>query len=296
MKQGRVIKTYGGYFFVYDFASEEVYRSKIRGRLKEEDIEVIVGDKVEFQELDDGAGIIEDRLDRKNRLFRPLIANVDQVIITLAIKEPDLHFKLLDKLLILAHAAELDIVLCINKVDLVSLAEAREKVGFYDKIGYKMIYTSAVDNKGIADLKAVMQDKISVFAGPSGAGKSSLLNAVQPDLELQTDDLSDKIKRGKHTTRYVKLLDLEHGGWVADTPGFSRLDVSFIKPRNLQYFFVEFEDYLNQCRFNSCTHSHEPGCKVKEAVEEGKVPAQRYRNYLKLLEEIEENSEEEWRK
>ncbi|MFO7818707.1 MAG: ribosome small subunit-dependent GTPase A [Halanaerobacter sp.] len=296
MKEGRVVRTYGGYFFVYDFASAEVYQSKIRGRLKEKDIEVIVGDKVEFQELDDGTGMIEDRLERKNRLFRPLIANVDQVIVTVAIKEPDLHFKLLDKLLVLAQAAELDIVLCINKVDLSGLTAAKERVDFYDKIGYRVIYTSAEEKKGLEDLKEALKNKISVFAGPSGAGKSSLLNALQPNLELQTDDLSDKIKRGKHTTRYVKLLELDHGGWVADTPGFSRLDITFIKPRNLQHFFIEFRDYLNDCKFNSCTHSHEPECRVKEAVATGEINEERYQSYLKLLEELEENATEDWRK
>ena len=296
MKQGRVVKTYGGYFFVYDFASEEVYQCKIRGRLKQEDIEVIVGDQVEFQKLDEGEGIIEGRLERKNRLFRPLIANVDQVIVTTAIREPDLHFKLLDKLLVLAHAAELDVVLCINKVDIPGLDKTKDEVEFYEEVGYQVIYTSATEGRGISELKDALQDKISVFAGPSGAGKSSLLNAIQPNLELQTDNVSDKIKRGKHTTRYVKLLELDHGGWVADTPGFSRLDIGFIKPRSLQYFFAEFKDYLDSCKFNSCSHSHEPECKVKEAVEEGKINEQRYQSYLQLLDELKKNAKEEWRR
>ena len=296
MKQGRVVKTYGGYFFVYDFASEEVYQCKIRGRLKQEDIEVIVGDQVEFQKLDEGEGIIEGRLERKNRLFRPLIANVDQVIVTTAIREPDLHFKLLDKLLVLAHAAELDVVLCINKVDIPGLDKTKDEVEFYEEVGYQVIYTSATEGRGISELKDALQDKISVFAGPSGAGKSSLLNAIQPNLELQTDNVSDKIKRGKHTTRYVKLLELDHGGWVADTPGFSRLDIGFIKPRSLQYFFAEFKDYLDSCKFNSCSHSHEPECKVKEAVEEGKINEQRYQSYLRLLDELKKNAKEEWRR
>ncbi|MGM0502841.1 MAG: ribosome small subunit-dependent GTPase A [Bacillota bacterium] len=296
MKKGRVVRTYGGYFFVYDFVSEETYRCKIRGRLKQEDIEVIVGDEVEFQELDEQEGIIEGRLERKNRLFRPLIANVDQVIITNAIKEPDLHFKLLDKLLILGQAAELEIVICINKVDLLGLEKTKEKMGFYESIGYQVIYTSALEQMGIQDLEETLTDKVSVFAGPSGAGKSSLLNAIQPNLELKTDDISDKIKRGKHTTRYVKLLDLKQGGWVADTPGFSILDISFIEPRNLQHYFVEFNEYLNNCKFNSCTHSHEPQCGVKKAVEDGEVSEQRYQSYLELLEEIEEKSTESWRR
>ena len=296
MKQGRVVKTYGGYFFVYDFASEEVYQCKIRGRLKQEDIEVIVGDQVEFQKLDEGEGIIEGRLERKNRLFRPLIANVDQVIVTTAIREPDLHFKLLDKLLVLAHAAELDVVLCINKVDIPGLDKTKDEVEFYEEVGYQVIYTSATEGRGISELKDALQDKISVFAGPSGAGKSSLLNAIQPNLYLQTDNVSDKIKRGKHTTRYVKLLELDHGGWVADTPGFSRLDIGFIKPRSLQYFFAEFKDYLDSCKFNSCSHSHEPECKVKEAVEKGKINEQRYQSYLQLLDELKKNAKEEWRR
>ena len=296
MKQGRVVKTYGGYFFVYDFASQETYRCKIRGRLKQKDIEVIVGDEVKFEELNEQEGIIESRLDRKNRLFRPLIANVDQVIITNAIKEPDLHFKLLDKLLVLAQAAELEIIICINKIDLLGLGKTKELVGFYESIGYPVIYTSAEEQNGIKDLEKVLKDKVSVFAGPSGVGKSSLLNAIQPDLELKTDSVSDKIKRGKHTTRYVKLLDLQQGGWVADTPGFSNLDISFIEARNLQYFFIEFKDYVNGCKFNSCTHSHEPQCRVKQAVEEDEINQKRYQSYLQLLEEIKEKSTESWRR
>ncbi|MGM0369878.1 MAG: ribosome small subunit-dependent GTPase A [Bacillota bacterium] len=296
MEQGRVVKTYGGYFFVDDFSSQQVYNCKIRGRLKQEETEVIVGDKVEFKKLNSEEGIIEGRLERGNRLFRPLIANVDQVIITNAIKEPDLHFKLLDKLLVLAQAADLEVKICINKIDIPGLAQTKELVGFYEDLGYQVIYTSATEGIGITELEQVLTDKVSVFAGPSGVGKSSLLNSIQPDLELQTDDLSDKIKRGKHTTRYVKLLNLQQGGWVADTPGFSKLDISFIKPRTLPHYFVEFKDYVNQCKFNSCSHSHEPECGVKKAVEDGAINEQRYQSYLKLLDEIEEKATETWRR
>ncbi|MCK8826902.1 ribosome small subunit-dependent GTPase A [Natroniella acetigena] len=293
MREGRVLKAFGGYFFVYDFESKEVYRCKIRGKLKNEGSDVITGDLVKFDLLDDGSGVVEERLERKNSLFRPVIANIDQVIITFAIVEPDLDFKLLDRLLVLAEIADLEVTICINKVELSSLEVAREQLLPYQKIGYRVIYTSAKEGIGLDDLVEALKDNVSVFAGPSGVGKSSLLNAIQAGLELKVGEISQRIKRGKHTTRHVELLSLDTGGWVADTPGFSSLDLSFITAEGLQYFFPELIDYLSQCKFNPCSHSHEPQCAVKEAVEKEEITAERYQNYLKFLAEI-ENKKKSW--
>ncbi|AGB40856.1 ribosome small subunit-dependent GTPase A [Halobacteroides halobius DSM 5150] len=295
MQQGRVLKAHGGYFFVYDATTDKVYQSKIRGRLKQRDVEVIAGDKVKFAILNDGSGIVEERLPRENSLFRPPIANVEQVVITVSISNPDLHFKLLDRLLILGRAADLEIVICVNKIDLVGIKKARKIMEYYKEIGYNILYTSAEEEINLGQLEEVLQDKISVFAGPSGVGKSSLLNAIQPDLKLRTGKVSDKIKRGRHTTRKVELLSLDRGGWVADTPGFSALDITFIRSRELHYFFVEMLNYINQCKFSSCSHSHEPQCAVKEAVDNGNIAQHRYDHYLEFLSEIEEKEAEWWR-
>ncbi|WP_408954393.1 ribosome small subunit-dependent GTPase A [Natroniella sp. ANB-PHB2] len=293
MREGRVLKALGGYFFVHDFESKEVYRCKIRGKLKNNGFDVITGDLVKFDLLEDGSGVVEERLERKNSLFRPVIANIDQVIITFAILEPDLDLKLLDRLLVLAEIADLEVVICINKVELSSLEMAKKQLFSYQKIGYKVIYTSVKEEIGLDDLEEVLKDNVSVFAGPSGVGKSSLLNSIQSDLELKVGEVSQRIKRGRHTTRHVELLSLDNGGWVADTPGFSSLDLSFINAEELQYFFPELMDYLGQCKFSTCSHSHEPHCAVKEAVTKEGIAEERYQNYLKFLEEI-ENKKRSW--
>ncbi|MCK8817813.1 ribosome small subunit-dependent GTPase A [Natroniella sulfidigena] len=293
MREGRVLKALGGYFFVHDFESKEVYRCTIRGRLKKEDCDVVTGDLVKFDLLDDGSGVVEERLERKNSLFRPVIANIDQVIITFAILEPDLDFKLLDRLLVLAEVADLEVTICINKVELASLEVAKKRLLPYQKVGYRVIYTSVKEELGLNALKEVLKDNVSVFAGPSGVGKSSLLNAIQPGLELKVGEVSQRIKRGRHTTRHVELLSLDNQGWVADTPGFSSLDLSFITTEKLQYFFPEFINYLGQCKFSPCSHSHEPQCAVKEAVAVEEIATHRYQNYLQFLEEV-ENKKRGW--
>jgi ribosome biogenesis GTPase len=296
MKEGRILKAFGGFFYVYDFESKDVYECRARGRLKQEKVDIIAGDIVDFTIFEDQTGIVENRKERDNYLFRPPIANVEQVVITSAIMEPDLHYKLLDRLLVLAEAEDFEIIICINKIDLSGLEKAKETLRPYEKINYKVIYTSIEDNLGIDELRQALRDKVSVFAGPSGVGKSSLLNAIQPGLELKMGEISDKIKRGRHTTRHVELLPLEFGGWVADTPGFSSLDVTSISSENLQYFFPEILESLDYCKFYPCSHSHEPKCGVKDALEQGKIAEHRYENYLEFLAEIQQAEEKNWRR
>ncbi|WP_027339147.1 ribosome small subunit-dependent GTPase A [Halonatronum saccharophilum] len=296
MKEGRILKALGGFFFVHCPQEDKVYRCGIRGRLKQAGIDVISGDLVEFTLLEDGSGIVESRKQRDNYIFRPPIANVERVIITSAIKEPDLHPKLLDRLLILAENAGLDIIICINKVDISGLEEAKNILSDYERVGYKVIYTSVKEEIGINQLRDVLQDKVSFFAGPSGAGKSSLLNAIQPGLQLKMGEVSCKIKRGRHTTRHVELLALDNGGWVADTPGFSVLDITSIESNELQYLFPEMDDYLDGCKFIPCSHSHEPKCAIKEGVKGGGISESRYQNYLEFLEEIKKKEEKSWRR
>ncbi|AZR72957.1 ribosome small subunit-dependent GTPase A [Anoxybacter fermentans] len=293
MKTGIVIKAYSGFYYVKDDEQGGIYECRLRGRFKKKKKRAIPGDRVGFQDLGSGLGVIEEIFERKTLLTRPTVANVEQVIITFAAKDPDLHYKLLDQFLIMAEAAKLQIVICLNKIDLVDEEVARKMLKLYEEIGYKTLYCSAKTKVGIEDLRETLKDKISVFAGASGVGKSALLNAVQPGLKLATGEISEKIRRGTHTTRHVELLQLKDGGMVADTPGFSFFDLEFLSSEELPYLFPEMVDYIGQCRFQDCIHDHEPGCVIKEMVENGKIAKSRYENYVTFLHEIQEKEKQE---
>ena len=252
----------------------------------------MVGDDVVFSVLDEGKklGIIDEILERKTELFRPSVANVDQAIVVFSVMKPSPNYYLLDHFLVLAENEDLEIVICINKIDLASNREYEEIVDVYKNTGNKIILSSITDGAGINDLRDVLKDKTSVFAGPSGVGKSSLLNEIAPNFKLETGEISRKTSRGKHTTRHVELLKVISTGWVVDTPGFSSLSLEFIKEeQKLAYHFPEFLDYIPSCKFVSCIHINEPECAVKDAIKEGKVHPQRYKNYVRMLEEIKEN-------
>ncbi len=287
MKSGIVIKAYSSFYYVKD-EEGELFECKLRGRFKKERKNAIPGDQVVFEDLGANSGIIEEIKPRKTLLTRPAVANVEQVIITFAAKNPDFHYKLLDQFLIMAEASELHTVICLNKVDFVDIDEAHEMLKIYKEIGYQIFYCSAKTGYGMDELKNLLKDRISVFAGASGVGKSALLNIVQPGLKLQTGELSEKIQRGTHTTRHVELLPLDQGGMVADSPGFSFFDMEFLTPEELPYLFPEMVSYIGQCRYQNCTHDHEPKCAIIKMVEEGKINKNRYENYLTFLKEIQE--------
>lgn len=293
MRSGIVFKAYSGFYYVKDDETNEVFECKLRGRFKKEKSEAIPGDRVQFEDLGNGSGVIEEIAPRTTLLTRPMVSNVEQVIITFAAANPDLHYKLLDQFLVMAEASELHIVICLNKVDLLDdPAEANKILQLYEEIGYQTVYCSAKQDHGIQELRGILKDRLSVFAGASGVGKSALLNAVQPGLSLVEGEISKKIKRGRHTTRHVELLQLDHGGLVADTPGFSFFEMEFLAPEELPYLFPEMVEYIGQCRFQNCTHDHEPKCAVKAAVAEGKITEGRYENYLSVLKEVQEKERE----
>ncbi|MBO8136588.1 MAG: ribosome small subunit-dependent GTPase A [Desulfotomaculum sp.] len=285
MIEGIVVKAYSGYYYVHEGKNQWVCRLRGKFRLTKE--KVLVGDRVIVNPAEKNTGMVYKVLERKNKLVRPPVANVDQAVITFAIRTPDPNLDLLDKLLIMAEGEGIKPVICINKVDLLSDGELNW-LEVYRDAGYTVLVTSAVKNIGIKDLKNILAGKISVFAGPSGVGKSSLLNAIQPGLKLKTGDVSKKLKRGRHTTRHVELIPLESGGLVADTPGFSSLYLPDISSEKLAYYFPEFIKYLGQCRFSSCMHNKEPNCAVKDAVKKGEVSSRRYQSYLHFLDEIQE--------
>lgn len=230
--------------------------------------------------------MIEEILPRSTVLDRPQVANVDQVVIVLACADPDPQTDLLDRLLVQAEAAGLLPIICFNKTDLVDKAVVDSLIRIYIDAGYKVLPTSTKAEAGIAELRNCLKGHLTVFAGPSGAGKSSLLNAVYPGFGLKTGQVSRKIGRGRHTTRYAELLELEPESLVVDSPGFSSLYMPEMDSKNLGEMFPEFLPYIEHCRFNGCLHRAEPDCAVKEALHEGKISPERYQHYLIFLEEL----------
>lgn len=287
MPTAQVIKMYNGFYYLQVAGQEELLSCRLRGRIKRNKGAVVTGDYVEYQMLEDGTGVIESCLPRRTLLKRPAVANIDQVLITFAARQPDLNQLLLNRFLVLAEWSGIpEIVICINKCDL--LEKKADFLQDYVQAGYKLLMVSAQEGQGIQELKNLLAGRVTVFAGPSGVGKSSLLNAVDSNLELVTGKISDKIKRGKHTTRAACLLPLPGGGTVVDTPGFSAAELENIDKAQLAHYFPEFRPYIEKCYYNTCTHSHEPDCAVKEAVAAGAICQARYEAYLNILQTINE--------
>lgn len=280
---GVIVKAVGGFYFVR--AGSEVFRCSIRGKIKLETNHALVGDLVSFEITGDDEGVVGKILPRRNMLVRPPIANVDQAVVVMAAKQPDPAALLLDRFLIQVRAVEITPVICFNKFDLVEGVDP-ELIPHYDGAGCPVLKVSAKTGRGIDDLRNLLKGRVNVLAGPSGAGKSSLLNALQPGLQLQTGEISRRLRRGKHTTRLVELLPLGGGGLVADTPGFSSVSLPALDKEELSGLYPEFSHYAGRCRFNGCLHYREPDCAVKEAVASGLVSSLRYLNYQNLLQEL----------
>lgn len=283
--EGLLIKGYGGFYYVDD--GRRLWECSLRGRFRIRKQVFLAGDRVDFIAVDEGRGIgvIEAVLPRKNELLRPPTANMDQVVIVLAAAEPKPDLWLLDRLLLMVQTAGAEPVICFNKRDLDPEGLA-ETAGIYEPTGFRMAATSTLTGFGMDSLKEIMRDRTTVFAGPSGVGKSSLLNALEPKLRLKTGEISEKLGRGKHTTRHVELLALSFGGWVADTPGFSQIYLpDKIKAGGLAELYPEFRFYTDQCRYASCMHRDEPGCGARAAVESGRLDRGRYERYRMFLEE-----------
>lgn len=280
MNSGIVIKNVNGYFYVQDEVCT-VHECKVRGRIKKNKYSLLVGDRVEIS--DDG--FVETILPRKNSMIRPAVANIDQVVLVVAAHEPDINLLLLNKMLVMIEHADIPIVLCINKCDLAD-SETDELVALYQSIGYTVITTSVYANLGITTLKEILSHKVTAFAGPSGVGKSSLLNAVDSKFAFQTGEVSDKIKRGKHTTRHASLFSLDDDSFIMDTPGFSAIEFSDISLERLPTLFPEFNNYVENCKFSPCYHEHEPVCGVKEAINSNRIRPSRYAAYMSIRKDI----------
>jgi len=284
MRNGIIIKGIGGFYYVKE--DSKIFECKARGKFRNEKITPLVGDYVLFSvDNKTGQGIIEKIIDRKVELLRPPVANVDQAIIVIAVKNPTPNLQLLDKLLILGEYSNLNLTICLNKIDLDNQGFYKDFVEIYKNTSYSIIPTSTKQFIGLERIREVLKNKITVFAGPSGVGKSSILNSVQKGLELKTGDISKKIKRGKHTTRHSELLELDFGGLVVDTPGFTSLNIDFISVEELSTYFPEFRR-VQQCRFTDCIHIDEPDCSVKKAVSDGYISNNRYNNYVSFAKEL----------
>lgn len=286
MIQGTVIKGIAGFYYVK--ANSKIYECKARGKFRKANISPLIGDEVlisiQEEEVESGynypQGTIDDILERRNKLIRPPVANVDQGIVVFSVTYPEMHLDLLDRFLVMMAMEDIKAYIVLNKIDESNEAAYKDVVEDYKKSGYEVLCVSAKKNYNVDGLLALLKDKTSFFAGPSGVGKSTLLNAIAPNLKLKTGEVSEKIKRGKHTTRHVELLPLEQGGFVLDTPGFTSLQFETIEANELRHCFPEFRKHEGECRFKGCVHIHEPGCRIKEALEEGDIVRSRYDNYV----------------
>ncbi|GAA0707951.1 ribosome small subunit-dependent GTPase A [Paraclostridium ghonii] len=286
MIEGIITKGIGGFYYID--TKQGVYECRARGIFRKDKVTPLVGDNVKITVVDEEnkKGVLEEIGDRETELVRPPISNVNKSIIVFAVKDPNPNLSLLDRFIVLAEREELEIVIVLTKSDLATDEELENLKRIYETSGYKVIPVSNKAKINIDKVKEELKDNIVVFAGPSGVGKSTLLNNIDSKFQLQTGEVSDKIKRGKHTTRHAELLKLECGGMVADTPGFSSLTLDDIEEGELKDYFIEFDEFSDGCKFGGrCMHENEPICGVKEGVNENKIAKERYESYLQLLKE-----------
>ncbi len=285
--QGKIIKGIAGFYYVH-VAEAGIFECKAKGIFRKEKIKPLVGDDVELEPLNmqDMTGNITAILPRKNELIRPAVANVDQAMVIFAADKPKPNFNLLDRFLIMMEQRKVETIICFNKQDLVTQEETDRLRQIYEPCGYQVLAVSAKEQQGLKQVQEVLAGKTTTVAGPSGVGKSSLINLLSPEADMETGMLSEKIDRGKHTTRHSQLLYIDDGTYIMDTPGFSSLYLMGMEAEELKWYFREFESYEPFCRFQGCSHIHEPGCAVKTSLAEGKISPIRYENYAMLYGEL----------
>lgn len=288
MKEGIIIAGVSSFYDVYT-KEREIVRCKARGSFRKQQITPVIGDRVEYSEK----LYLEKILPRTSYLIRPPVANIDQAVLVIAAHTPEPNIRLLDRFLAAALQQNITPVLVINKWDLVEEEDSiYELVSIYEKVGFRVIRACSRNGQGVEEIRECLQDRVTVFAGASGVGKSSLLNQLVPGLGQETGELSEKIQRGKNTTRHSRLVPLEGGGYVADTPGFTSLYLDHLKYEDLEKYYPEFEEWREQCRFYGCSHISEPSCGVKEGMKQGAIHKHRYDNYVELYKEIRKSNEE----
>ncbi len=286
---GKILKGIAGFYYVKG-TDENIYECKAKGIFRNKNVKPLVGDDVEFSVLDsiELKGNIEQILPRKNVLVRPAVANVDQALVLFAITHPEPNLNLLDRFLVMMEVQEVPVKICFNKTDLSGSEEKLALGEIYEAAGYPVYFTSTYDDKGIEEIRDLVRGKTTVLAGPSGVGKSSLTNLLYPQAEMETANISEKIQRGKHTTRHSELFGIGRDSYLVDTPGFSSMYLEDLECSQLKNYFPEFEPYEDECRFLGCVHIGEKTCGIKAAVEEGKINRGRYENYRLLYQDLKE--------
>lgn len=317
---GLIIKAQSGFFTVRTYGGD--FTCRVRGRLKKKrrDTDLIaIGDRVRISLIEDGSGMIEEIAERERALARlapsgrdtrrwdrkgylsereqVIVANPDQAVFVFSCAEPAPHLRMLDRLLVGAEVQRIPVIVCANKIDLVSRQEAQALFGIYHEIGYPVLYTSALTGEGVDELRDALGGKLSALVGPSGTGKTSLLNVMQPGLGLRVREVSQaarKGRKGRHTTVVPQLVPLDMGGWVADTPGLRALALFDVDPEELDAYFPDIAPLVPHCRFSDCTHTVEPDCAVIQAVEDGRVSRHRYESYVRLRDEHQKLADMYW--
>ncbi|MDD6631365.1 MAG: ribosome small subunit-dependent GTPase A [Lachnobacterium sp.] len=285
--QGKIIKGIAGFYYIHA-ENGQVYECKAKGAFRKQKIKPLVGDMVRIAVLDEAEhlGNVEEILPRKNELIRPAVANIDMALVIFAAAKPEPNFNLLDRFLCMMEFQNVPVTICFNKTDLVDEEKIEEYRRIYEPAGYRLMSTCTRTGEGVDAVKALLHGKTTTVAGPSGVGKSSLINALQSDVQMQTGVISDKIDRGKHTTRHSEIVPVMEDSYIMDTPGFSSMDVPGFEKEDLWTCFPEFREYEPYCKFQGCSHINEPDCGVKEALAEGKISSVRYENYKLLYEEL----------
>ena len=286
---GKIMKGIAGFYYV-GVAESGVYECKAKGIFRKDKIKPLVGDDVEIEILneEEKLGNIVKILPRRSELIRPAVANIDQALVIFAAREPKPNLSLLDRFLVIMEKQDVPVIICFNKQDLCDEEEVGRLKEIYEACGYPVVLASAKQGEGIEEIKSLLRGKTTTVAGPSGVGKSSLTNLLQNEVQMETGEISKKLGRGRHTTRHSQIIQIEEDTWLYDTPGFTSFYVEEIEKEELRFYFREFFKYEGTCRFQGCTHTHEPGCMVKNALEEGKISKERYENYLELYGELKE--------
>ena len=284
---GKIIKGISGFYYVY-VEGAGLYECKAKGAFRKQKIKPLVGDNVEIAVIDEAnnLGNVEKILPRKNELIRPAVSNIDMALVIFASAKPDPNFNLLDRFLCMMEYQKVPVTICFNKIDLVDQKKLKEYSGIYEPAGYNVIFTCTKTKEGLGSIRSLLEGKTTTVAGPSGVGKSSIINCLQSDITMETGTISEKIERGKHTTRHSEIIPVSHDTYIMDTPGFSSMDVPGFEKEDLWTCYPEFVRHEPYCRFIGCSHINEPDCGVKAAVEDGEISPVRYENYKLLYEEL----------